>query len=186
MGTAVKIFFVVLAAIYPIAVFFGMQYFEPKYLALLLAAIALRNVINSDGEKTLLNRRTNIVLTFIVLLIVGYTWIDNSLNGLKLYPVLVNFFLLIVFLTSVFYPPTIIERLARLQEPELSTSGVIYTKNVTKIWCVFFVLNGAVALYTALYSTIEVWTLYNGLLAYILMGCLLLGEVIYRRLVLRK
>jgi uncharacterized membrane protein len=37
-------------------------------------------------------------------------------------------------------------------------------------------LNGSMALITALWSSFEVWSLYNGLIAYVLMGLLFGGE----------
>src|SRR5690606_36147533 len=95
---------------------------------------------------------------------------------LKLYPVLVNAVLLCAFAASLWRPPSVIERLARLAEPNLPAEGVRYTAAVTRVWCAFFVLNGAAALYTALFTDERAWALYNGLVAYMLMGALLLGE----------
>jgi uncharacterized membrane protein len=40
--------------------------------------------------------------------------------------------------------------------------------------------NGLAALYTALYASFETWAFYNGLVAYVLIGCLLGGEFWYR------
>ena len=104
----------------------------------------------------------------------------------KLYPVWVNVVMLAVFGYSLFHPPSVVERLARLQEPDLPASGVAYTRQVTKVWCVFFVLNGAAAAFTALYCTDAVWALYNGLIAYVLMGCLMGIEWCVRQQVRRR
>jgi uncharacterized membrane protein len=46
---------------------------------------------------------------------------------------------------------------------------------------VFLLCNGAIALYTALVSSREVWALYNGLIAYGLMGAMFAGEWLVRR-----
>ncbi|MDD4916151.1 MAG: hypothetical protein PHW13_14090, partial [Methylococcales bacterium] len=75
---------------------------------------------------------------------------------------------------------SLIERLARIQHPDLPPEGVIYTRRVTQIWCAFFVVNGGIALATALWSSIELWSLYNGLIAYVLMGILFVGEYLVR------
>jgi uncharacterized membrane protein len=77
-----------------------------------------------------------------------------------------------------------IERIARIREPNLPDAAVRYTRIVTEVWCLFFVLN-AVALYTALAADIEVWALYNGVIAYVLMGLLFAGEYLVRRRVQR-
>jgi len=54
---------------------------------------------------------------------------------------------------------------------------------VTIVWCVFLLLNGLVALWTALYASLELWTAYNGFVAYLLMGALFGGELLVRKFV---
>ncbi len=89
--------------------------------------------------------------------------------------------MLILFGTTLLRPPTMVERFARLRKPELSPAGVRYTRRVTEAWCLFFVFNCAVAAYTALFASREVWALYNGFIVYILMGTLFVGERAVRR-----
>jgi len=88
--------------------------------------------------------------------------------------------MLLLFGLSLVYPPSIIERFARIREPSLPDAVIQYTKRVTQVWCVFFVVNGTIALVTSLYASDEVWTLYNGLIAYILMGVLFAAEYLFR------
>jgi uncharacterized membrane protein len=57
---------------------------------------------------------------------------------------------------------------------------VRYTRRVTEVWCAFFVLNAAAAAYTAIYATREAWALYNGVIAYVLMGTLFVAERLLR------
>ena len=54
-----------------------------------------------------------------------------------------------------------------MQEPDLDARGQAYTRRVTQVWCGFFVLNGSLALATALWASEEIWALYNGLIAYL-------------------
>ncbi|ABK46582.1 conserved hypothetical protein [Shewanella sp. ANA-3] len=42
------------------------------------------------------------------------------------------------------------------------------------------------AAYTAAFTSLATWTLYNGLIAYVLMGLLLGGEWLYRSFWLKK
>jgi uncharacterized membrane protein len=95
--------------------------------------------------------------------------------------VLINVILFILFGHSLVYPPSIIEQIARIREPELPPSGVAYTRKVTIVWLLFFVFNGSVALATAIHGDVAVWSLYNGLIAYLLMGALFLVEFLIRR-----
>jgi uncharacterized membrane protein len=114
-----------------------------------------------------------------LVLCAGNLFRDDALL-LKLYPVAVNAVMLCTFAVSLWKPPCVVERLARLTEPNLPAEGVRYTEMVTLVWCAFFVLNGSAALYTALFANERVWVLYNGLLAYVLMGTLILAERLWR------
>lgn len=104
----------------------------------------------------------------------------NADLAMRLYPVLMTGAMLFAFAWSLARPPSMIERFARMAEPNLPESGVRYTRTVTWVWCVFLVLNGAVALWTALFASLETWAIYNGVISYILMGALLGGEFLVR------
>src|SRR5690606_37208099 len=86
-----------------------------------------------------------------------------------------------IFASTLVKPPSMIERFARLAEPDLPETGVIWTRKVTIVWCIFFVLNALVALATVLFAPMQIWVLYNGFISYLLMGLLLLGEFILRK-----
>lgn len=73
-----------------------------------------------------------------------------------------------------------VERLARLREPDLPLVAVAYTRRVTQVWCVFFIINGALAFATAVWASDAVWSLYTGVIAYILMGLLFGAEFLFR------
>ena len=155
--------------LYPLAIYFGMGRFEPRWLALLLLALALLRAAVSRDPMWLAAAGGAALLVLASML-------TNHGLPLKLYPVLVNVAMLAVFATSLRHPPSAIERLARLREPHLPASAIAYTRRVTQVWCGFFVFNGSLALLTALYASDALWALYNGLIAYVLMGALFMGE----------
>lgn len=105
---------------------------------------------------------------------------------LLFYPVVVNSVMLAVFGGSLWSSMPIVERLARLREPDLPEPAVRYTRRVTQIWCLFFVANGSIALFTALYGDMTLWTAWNGMIAYLLMGTLMAGEWLVRRRVIKR
>jgi uncharacterized membrane protein len=110
-------------------------------------------------------------------------WTNSELL-LRLYPALVNLGLLMVFGKTLVQGPSMVEKFARIGKPDLSALAVRYTRRVTQIWCAFFVANGLFSLYTALYWTRAAWSLYNGAVAYGLIGLLLVGEIAWRYLVI--
>ena len=86
-----------------------------------------------------------------------------------------------LFAMSLWRGPSVVERLARLREPDFPPAAVVYTRRVTQVWCGFFVVNGLIAVATALWASTAVWTLYNGLLSYVAMGVLMGAEWLVRR-----
>src|SRR2546429_7266832 len=60
----------------------------------------------------------------------------------------------------------------RLRGRNLSTEEVVYCRIVTGVWCLFLALNGAVTLWLALYPSLAWWTLYTGVLSYVLIATL--------------
>ncbi|EMW6581797.1 MULTISPECIES: COG4648 family protein [Enterobacter] len=105
---------------------------------------------------------------------------------LLFYPVVVNLVMLAVFGGSLWTAMPLVERLARLREPNLPPEGVRYTRRVTLVWCGFFIGNGAMAMYTVLHGDMHLWTLWNGMVAYILMGTLMAAEWLVRQRVIKK
>lgn len=161
---------------YPLIVFFCLGHVEPRHLALLLLTLgALRWL--AGGQQAMQARWVALA----ALLLAGSTAMFNMSLPLKLYPALVNFVLLFTFGWSLVRGPSMAERIARLKEPDLDAHGRAYTRRVTQVWCGFFVLNGSLALITALWASEAVWALYNGLIAYVLIGTLMGGEWMVRR-----
>lgn len=159
---------------YPVVVYLSLGHFEPRWLALLLLAIAL---VRLGLGRTVATWGLVAVASFLALL----TWLGNALMPIKLYPVAVNALLLALFAASIVRPPSAIERLARLREPDLPDVAIAYTRKVTLVWCAFFLVNGGIALATALWGTEAQWALYNGAIAYVLMGVIAGAEWVVRR-----
>lgn len=169
----------IVTLIYPLVIWLGHEKISPRSLAFILAITLLLRLLLLDiksSEKWLLG---------ILALLLFCATMTNLLLPLQLYPVAVNVIMLIIFSYSLFFPPTVVERIARLTDPALTVAGVRYTRRVTQVWCVFFIANGAISLATALWASPAVWSLYNGVIAYILIGLLFSIEYIVRLYVKR-
>ena len=166
---------------YPAIIFFGIQYFQPRYVAMLLTLLLILRWKNEAGKILSTTSWVNPAVFSVLLLVVMITAITNNEMLLRLYPVFVSLGMLFIFSLSLKYPPSIVERFARLHAPELPAAGILYTRQVTQVWCGFFVLNGSIAAFTAIYTSREIWSLYNGFIAYLLMGGLFAGEWLLRR-----
>jgi uncharacterized membrane protein len=175
-----RVSYVAMAAMYPVLIYFGLQTVDPRWLTLLLLLIAARHVLGKFLPPAL-----RAVCGVGVAALVGITLVTGTDAGLLLYPVFVNALMFLLFFGSWLKPPTVIEIIARVREPQLPEAAVRYTRKLTLVWCAFFVGNGAIALATLAMSR-EWWTLYNGLISYVLLGILFFGELVVRKRMLAQ
>jgi uncharacterized membrane protein len=174
MTQAMRAVTVTIFVAYPLAVYFGLARFGLVPVAWLLALLAI--------VRLLVTRRQTAAWPIALLAMATAAMSLVTLDGvwLRCYPVFINLMGLISFGWSLLHPPSMIERFARLRHPQLPPSGIAWTRTVTMVWCAFFLVNGTVALYTVLYASVATWTLYNGFIAYLIMGALLAGEFVLR------
>jgi uncharacterized membrane protein len=175
----------ILFALYPLLIFAGLQFFDPRSVGLLvLVGLAVRYRLHAARLLTGFSMVQFVALSIPPLLGLAVL-ATNSETLLRLYPASISASMLILFGVTLLHPPTMVERFARMQERELTAASVRYTRRVTEAWCAFFVINGTIAVYTAAFASREAWALYNGLIAYLVMGTLFAGERLVRRRVLR-
>ncbi|PJC85793.1 DNA gyrase subunit B [Vibrio sp. HA2012] len=170
---------------YPFVVYLGIERFGLQSVAIVLAVLFLSRLFfgNKSGVNELKYLAWLTGSIGVVLLSLGYLF--NQIGWLTYYPVIVNVCLFLLFFSSLKKKQTLVERLARIQQPDLPDSGVIYTRKVTKVWCCFFIINGSIAL-TTCFLSMEIWTLYNGLISYLAMGTLFIIEYLVRLRVQKK
>ncbi|MCP8900134.1 hypothetical protein [Gilvimarinus xylanilyticus] len=182
MTRSLGIVAVAILILYPPLVYLGTKWLEPRYIGLALAGIYGARL----GVKAA-NTGQRLVIVAGFMALAGALWWINDERLLKLWPALINAVVAVYFTYTLYYPPTLPARMARLEFPQgLPPIVEVYTAWVTRLWVVFLLCNGAVAAYTALFSSREVWALYNGGIAYGLMGALFAGEFAYRQLYFKK
>lgn len=175
-----KVILVLVTISYPFLIYFGLSHFNSSIVMIVLVTLLVARwlMVKQSAAR-------NIILVSILAMLVA-TYLLGSKLGLKIYPVAVNISMLILFAASLTMKQTVIEKLARIKEPDLPLSGVNYTRKVTYVWCVFFLINGAISLVTALWASNEIWLFYNGFLAYLMIGSLMVLEWLIRPIAKRK
>lgn len=118
-------------------------------------------------------------LAVMTLILIGVA--SNNALYIMAMPVLISAALLVAFGASLRGEMPMVERFARLQDPDLTPVKQEHCRRVTMIWCVFFVFNGASAALLALFAPVSWWATYTGGVAYALMGLLFAGEYIVRK-----
>lgn len=179
-----KTLLLVLVLFYPLAVYFGLKKFSVGTLGWFLVVVMALRMISANARDP---------LGFAALFGAGVGLLLNlsaTITGdsqlIKFYPVAMSTIFFFVFAASLFSRQTVVARLAQRFRGELSPRALQYTTKVTVVWSLFFLFNGIIATYTVVRGSDETWTLYNGLISYVLMGGLFLGEFAFRRLVMQK
>jgi len=165
---------------YPLLVYAGVLVFEPRVLVLGVGVfLLLRAASNWRTSKWRDLGRVMVPVVLVAAVLVGAAIVNNG-RVLLFVPALVNAALLIGCARTLWRGPSMIETYARLRHPELPASRGPYLRAVTGMWCGFFLVNLTISALLALYGTLEAWTVYNGVLAYVLVGTLLAAERVYR------
>jgi uncharacterized membrane protein len=176
-----RIVFFLLFVGYPIIVYFGLRFFEARVVAPILVLVALARWLMSrrvDGVGAQMPQTKIVIGASIVLALA--TELTNSQVYLEYYPLCMNVAMFTMFFGSLIRPPSVVERIARLSDPDFPEHAVAYTRKVTVVWCLFFVFNGSMALATVLVSDLAIWAIYNGVVSYALMAMLFVGEYLLR------
>ncbi|MBQ2552381.1 MAG: hypothetical protein II563_06020, partial [Treponema sp.] len=119
---------------------------------------------------------------------------------LKLYSASISVMFLIVFGSTLIFKPNMIFRFATLADKTVIGSSFEkdvykYCRNVTIIWCIFFIFNGTLSTITAFSKEIfkvnddtanAIWSVYNGVISYALIGILFSSELFVRRIVNKR
>jgi uncharacterized membrane protein len=178
---------VALKLAYPAVILGAWFWNAPRYAGCLLFALIWLQRCVGTGVVGVSLRRLSCVDWIVAFMLsvasAAIVWTDSE-RLLHIYPSLVNLGLLIAFGATLVRGPSMIEKFARIGTPNLSDAAVRHTRCVTQIWCAFFAANGLFSLYTALYWQREAWSLYNGAISYGLVGALLVGEIVWRYLVI--
>ena len=191
MKSGVRIAVFVINILYPFAILAGLLYLEAplRVFPIALGSILLINLVADFPEMLKGNRAALLKVGGMVLAVGGVVLLmtlSENAGYAKLYPVFINLSLLVTFGLSLLRPPTIIWRFATMQNRSLNDHpdrdrAIAYCRKVTWIWSAFFVLNALAALITALWASDTFWSIYNGMVSYILIGLLFLGELIVRK-----
>jgi uncharacterized membrane protein len=167
---------IVFALAYPLIVYFGLTRGSTRFAAWLLLALTLGHSLLRSFQL----RRLALKSALAAPLCIAALWLDDRRYMLAL-PVLINAGLFSLFFGSLMSSMPLVERFARMQVSDLSEAERSYCRSVTKLWSAFFVFNGATAAVLAVRSSLDLWTLYTGLISYILVGLVGASEYTVRK-----
>jgi uncharacterized membrane protein len=166
---------------YPFLISAGVALGRPRLavvivgVALLISgALAWRSGFRGDA----LRRLAEVALMTVFVVVAA---IVNEAHVFRLGPALANVAMLLSFGRTLRGGPSMVESIARVQRRDLPREVVVYCWRLTLVWCVFFGLNAGFIAWLAVYASLASWTLYTGLLGYLLAGGLFMAELVYRQ-----
>lgn len=173
---------IALGVVYP-ALVYALQstLSQASFVAIAVATIALR-VATLDKTSAPLWRGP--LLMAIPALLIVLLFAPGM--AAKAYPVAISLAAAAVFGGTLIAPPSLIERFARMQEPDLPEEGQAYCRKVTLVWTIWLVANALIAALLAWTGQDAAWALWTGLLSYLVMALLFLGEIAVRHHIRKK
>lgn len=116
----------------------------------------------------------------IALALTAAVLLGGGADVFKLYPVFMNATAAAVFLCSLFSKP-LVQTIGETFYGALDARGVAYARKATVAWGVFMSAMTA-ASFATVFASDNVWAVFNGFVAYLLLGGMFLAEYICRRL----
>ena len=166
-------FLTFLFLVYPYLVYYRLELgkggLAPAFLAMLFGVRAL----TAHGKM-----RAGFIAIALIL-IAGA--VEYPILTAKLTPAMVHFGLALLFGKTLWYGPSLVERLVRLEHPVFPPGVAGYCREITIAWTVLFVFNFIVCIILAFSTHDGWWAVYNGGIVFVLMGLLGIGEYIVRR-----
>lgn len=166
----------VVTAGYPFIVYSGLTAFGPAALSLVLFALLLARVV-MRGDYHQPEQYAQLLVVGSLCLLAA--WRDSELI-LRYYPVAMSLGFAGFFAISLRAKETLIERFASVFVSDIQAHQRQYMRGLTKIWVGLLLFNAMVASYTACCLSLAHWTLYNGVIAYVMFGLFSMAELVNR------
>ncbi len=181
-GTFARVATVVLAVVYPFVVYLGLTRWTIRGVCAVLVVLAMLLAISRARGLSWAAVRTALVPLLPTVLAATIAGVTAQGWVLLAVPVFINLGLLGTFAATLRGGKTpMIERFARLQEPELSPPKAAHCRQVTWSWVGFFAANAAFSAALAIAAPFEWWAAWCGGLAYLCIGVMIGVEMIVRR-----
>lgn len=126
-------------------------------------------------------RRAALQLPAIALVFAVLGWISQDGTWLLVLPSATQGAFGLAFLRSLSGVP-LIEHFARMVKPELSAGELAHCRVWTRIWGIYLLALAAIGLCLARWAPLGVWTVYVGVVSYVLVGVLFAVEYVIRKI----
>ncbi|NOQ64688.1 MAG: hypothetical protein GQ582_09275 [Methyloprofundus sp.] len=168
-------------AFYPYLVYKGVQAGVVWFAPILIATLYLYQAVIAK------NRRVRVKnLALVSILLAGCFYFPALMA--KLIPIFVQFSLMLFFGKTLFKSkaPSLVERFAEIDFPEIPPVVSRYCWYVTLMWASFFAFNVVTCIALALFAPVSWWAIFTGVLIFALSTLLMVMEYIVRHFYFRR
>lgn len=166
---------------YPPAVHFALLSEQSHWALWILAAVSLSQLL--VAAPNFAQHKLTVIAPALILLICLVGMVKGSMLALYLPPFIIQCGLLWLFAGSLRAGrEPLITRIARVVFQQQDEATLRYTRNVTRLWTLFFCALLVETLLLTLFAPLEVWSLFANIINYLLIVLLFSAEFIYRRL----
>ena len=170
---------IILVVLYPLLVHLAVLWQQPVLMS--LAFLSLSTAFSLQGLQ---NRNITVWVVYGLLntVILLLTLVDKAIYFLYLPPILLPLLLFTVFFRSLLpgQEPIVTDIGEKARGP-LSAEMRIYTRSVTLLWTVMFMLMILCAVLLPVYGSRELWSLVTNFLNYFICGLIFVAEFYYRQ-----
>lgn len=172
----------IIALAYPLIVYKSISKLGVGLLSLILLAVFVLRA----GASYLISKEKELrwQAVFPIGIVGGlclFSALTTSEIGLRLYPVAMSVAVAALFYFSLYSERTLVEVTASIfDKSEFKAHQKQYMRGLTAAWVIVLLVNAAIASYTAFYSSLSSWALYNGLISYIAIGTFAILELGFR------
>jgi len=167
---------VLLLLSYPFLVSLYIEEISPRWFAFALLGVAALRLLFLGKSKQISDYLILGFISLFCLIII----IFESEQILKFYPVLMNFGMGLLFIFSLLGDQSLIEKFARAGGKSPPPQALGYLRTLSLLWGLLLIINGVISAYTACYTSLSFWALYNGFLSYLFIAIFAAGEYVYR------
>jgi uncharacterized membrane protein len=104
----------------------------------------------------------------------------------EVYPVVRSLAVSAIFCWTLISPPSLVERFARIRQPNLPDAVIRYCRNVSIIWAIWLAINAVVAMSLVVWGDLRSWAVWTGGVSYAISGLIFAGEFGFRFLILER
>ena len=166
---------------YPYLVYRGVQEGVVWFAPLIIGSIYFYQAVKARKKNIRLQK-----LGIVIILLLGAVFYQDMMA--KLIPIIIQLSLMLFFGKTLLKDkgPSLIERFASLEFPEIPPVLQRYCRHLTIMWTGFFAFNVVACVILALFAPVEWWAIFTGVLIFALTAVLMIAEYIWRFFLFRR